>query len=341
MQIMRYSSKPSESTLVKTRGAGNKGTTRTDLPCGRLCRAVLVVAVALGFGWPVKGIADHVSWSPNVESALRTANGTNRLVLMKFTAEWCGPCKKFERETFSRPAVAQFVNQNFVPVLVDIDKHRELAAHLKITGVPALLIVSPEMIILSRTTGFQTEQKLLPKLQNIVAAHAPAKLPAAENIAGTTGIPTVATRPVSQHVAAAVTTRPVIVGSVASLPPGVDSPAFGGLCLSAVQETRSLVSGMPELALLYRGRLLYFSSAEQLQNFRTNPEKYWPQRDGSCPVTLSETGQTVEGMLKYAAIFRGKLWVLSTAENMKKFVAQPGHYVDSLPIRLVTPQTTR
>ncbi|MEO2018406.1 MAG: thioredoxin family protein [Fuerstiella sp.] len=308
-----------------------------DLPRGRFCRAILVVAVVLASAWPTTGMADHVSWSPNVESALRTANATNRLVLMKFTAEWCGPCKKFERETFSRPAVAQFVNQNFVPVLVDIDKHKELAAHLKITSVPALLIVSPEMIILSRTTGFQTEQKLLPKLHKIVATHARPKLPVPGNIAGTTALPTAATRPVSQHAAAAGTVSTVVVGSADSLPPGVNSPAFGGLCLSAVQETRSLVSGMPELALMYRGRLLYFSSAEQLQNFRTNPEKYWPQRDGCCPVTLSETGQTVEGMLKYAAIFRGKLWVLCTAEKMKKFVAQPSRYVISLPTGLAKP----
>ncbi|HIE98585.1 MAG TPA: DUF255 domain-containing protein [Planctomycetes bacterium] len=337
MQIMRYYSKTSKSTSVKTQQSASRGSALIDSLCGRSCRAVLVVALALGSIWPTTGLAAHVSWSPNVESALRTANDTNRLVLMKFTAEWCGPCKKFERETFSRPAVAQFVNQNFVPVLVDIDKHKELAAHLKITGVPALLIVSPEMVILSRTTGFQTEQKLLPKLKKIVDTHAPEKLTPSSNVAGAAGFPTAPTRPVSQHVAATGTVMTAPAGNVSSRPAVQNSPAFGGLCLSAVQETRSLVSGMPELALRYRGKLLYFSSAEQMQNFRAKPEKYWPQRDGACPVTLSETGQTVAGQLKYAALFRGKLWVLSSAENMKKFVAQPARYADSSTTRLATP----
>ena len=310
---------------------------KTDAPYGRVCRAIMVVALTLGSAWPATGMADHVNWSPDVESALRSANDSNRLVLMKFTAEWCGPCKKFERETFSRPAVAEFVNQSFVPVLVDIDKHKELAAHLKITGVPALLIVSPEMIILSRTTGFQTEQKLLPKLQKIVATHSPAKLSPSSNVSGTAKFPPTPTRAVSQQVGTPHTVSTAIVGSVSSSPAVPDGPAFGGLCLSAVQETRRLVSGMPELALRYRGKLLYFSSAEQMQNFRVNPEKYWPQRDGACPVTLSETGQAVEGQLKYAALFRTKLWLLSTEQNMKKFVAQPARYVDSLTTRAATP----
>lgn len=281
------------------------------------------IAVLLSIAHLSSVHADRVNWSHDVESALRSASQSGRLVLMKFTADWCGYCKKMERETFTRPAVAQVVNQRFVPVLVDADKHEELVQHLKIKGLPALLVVSPEMVILSRISGFQTEEKLLPKLHNVLATHKSSST-VQTRVAGSSGFTPAPTRPVSAQVPSPAQT----VSRTAAT-----GPAFGGLCLPAVRETRSLVSGRPQFSMKYRGKTLYFSSQEYLQKFQSAPEKYWPARDGVCPVTLTRTGRPVEGKLEYAAMFRGQLWVTNSAETMQEFVAQPAAFVDALPKR--------
>ena len=121
--------------------------------------------------------AAEVRWATDVETSLKSANESQRLVLMKFTAEWCGYCKKMERTTFADESVARLVNTRFVPVIVDADEHKDLVTHLKITGLPALLVVSPDMMILERITGYQTADRLLPKLNQALAAHQPAKSP--------------------------------------------------------------------------------------------------------------------------------------------------------------------
>jgi len=62
------------------------------------------------------------------------------LVVLKMGAEWCGPCKKIEKDVefaYSRfPISVQ-------PVLLDIDESFDLFAYLKkkkrVNGVPALL----------------------------------------------------------------------------------------------------------------------------------------------------------------------------------------------------------
>jgi thiol-disulfide isomerase/thioredoxin len=62
------------------------------------------------------------------------------LVVLKMGAEWCGPCKKIEKDVefaYSRfPVSVQ-------PVLLDIDESFDLFAYLKkkkrVNGVPALL----------------------------------------------------------------------------------------------------------------------------------------------------------------------------------------------------------
>ena len=309
--------------------------------------------------------ADHVNWQTNLETSLSTANSSGRLVLMKFTADWCGYCKKMERETFTRPTVAQLVNSQFVPVLVDADQHKDLVKHLKIAGLPAILIVSPEMVILHRISGYQSEAKLLPELQKVLAEHG-RKAPRQQQFAAASTMPQQPPTPPSppavnpfaeldsrppqtKNVTAASNpfyTDPPIQTAQASQPPNIAppktaqapaaaeiTPSFGGLCLPAVTESRSLVSGTPKIAARYHGKILYFSSEDHLRRFQQNPSKYWPMLDGASPVALVEGNQTVEGSLEFAAMFRGKLWVNSSMEELQKFVADPSYYVDALENR--------
>ncbi|MEZ6123566.1 MAG: thioredoxin family protein [Planctomycetaceae bacterium] len=279
---------------------------------------------------PTAASADRVNWSADVEGSLRSANESGRLVLMKFTADWCTYCKKMERETFTRPAVVQAVNQNFVPVLVDADKHKSLVSHLKIKGLPAILIVSPEMVILERISGYQTEEKLLPVLSAVSAKHRQTAAPEA-GIAASPGYAPAATRPVSTPSTASPSfAAATMVAPAAEAPAVFEAPSFDGLCLPGVSQTRSLVRGLPQFALRYKGKTIYFSSEERMAEFQSHPEKYWPAESGICPVTLVESGRRVEGKLQYAAMFRNQLWLTSSAEQMQKFVAAPAKYADAV-----------
>ncbi|MCA9050853.1 MAG: thioredoxin family protein, partial [Planctomycetaceae bacterium] len=369
--------------------------------------------------------AAQVNWQTDIEQSLAAANASGRLVLMKFTADWCGYCRKMERETFTRPNVAELVNSQFVAVLVDADQHKDLVRHLKISGLPAMLVVSPDMVILNRITGYQTEEKLIPQLRALLAQHGSAAAAgqfavqssnmstggmSGSPAAAPSGSPSAGFAPAPAQTAAVSQSRPVSTQSAVTAPapqaataspanpfdsqfrpqraegsqnPGpfyvadaadvqddragmfeevevsddftddaanpaapaqtaeaafgnsedlrnIQQPAFGGLCLPSVTETRSLVSGSPEFALTYHGKILYFANARQMQKFRTDPARYWPMLDGTCPVALVEHERTVEGQLEYAAVFRGKVWVTCNAEALQMFITAPAQYVDAV-----------
>ena len=60
---------------------------------------------------------------------------THPVVIMKFTATWCGPCKR------STPLINKLFAQmpnNVSMIIVDIDKARDIASAMKIKSIPTM-----------------------------------------------------------------------------------------------------------------------------------------------------------------------------------------------------------
>jgi thiol:disulfide interchange protein len=62
------------------------------------------------------------------------------LVIIKFGAEWCGPCKKIEKLVHS---CIDYMPETVQSVIIDIDNNFELYAYFKnkkrLNGIPAIL----------------------------------------------------------------------------------------------------------------------------------------------------------------------------------------------------------
>lgn len=59
----------------------------------------------------------------SLERGLKEAKASNRRVLLHFGADWCGPCKLFEK-WLEKPEVKALLSKSFVDVKVDVDKMR-------------------------------------------------------------------------------------------------------------------------------------------------------------------------------------------------------------------------
>ena len=107
-------------------------------------------------------VYDRVQWLAPAEAAQASAMH-RRPILYDFTAEWCPPCKRLERDVFSRRDEAAQIAAMFVPARV-LDRQREeghnpadvntLQQRYAITGFPTLLAVTPEGKEVGRIVGF-------------------------------------------------------------------------------------------------------------------------------------------------------------------------------------------
>ena len=118
-------------------------------------------------GAPRPGISDRgsvqplgIQWRTDIQAANRESSKTGLPILMKFSAKWCGPCKRMKSETFTDASLADMINSCFIPVEVDTDQNESLARQLRIESVPTTMVISPQGDILERREGFQSAAQL-------------------------------------------------------------------------------------------------------------------------------------------------------------------------------------
>ena len=87
--------------------------------------------------------AQDIDWQYDIKSGLSKAEAENKLVLLHFSASWCRPCQALDKFVFPNLEVARSVNENVVPVRIDVDKQQSLVTEYGVTAVPFDVIITP------------------------------------------------------------------------------------------------------------------------------------------------------------------------------------------------------
>ena len=119
--------------------------------------ALLTCGLAVAGGKPSKA----VRWADDLHSARDEARRTGKPILIVFGAEWCGYCKKLDRDTLSDRTTAATINERFVPVYLDVTERemtpaKKVAQILEVKTLPSCVILSPEADLLGRMKGYQS-----------------------------------------------------------------------------------------------------------------------------------------------------------------------------------------
>lgn len=93
-------------------------------------------------------------WTDDLEKAKAQAKAENKKILLDFTgSDWCGWCKKLDKEVFSQQAWKDYADKHLVLVEVDFPRsfqlpeatkkqNEELGKKYKVQGYPTIVITS-------------------------------------------------------------------------------------------------------------------------------------------------------------------------------------------------------
>lgn len=91
-----------------------------------------------------------------LDEALATAKKENKLVFIDTYADWCGPCRLMDRETFPDREVGQFMQENFISLKLDVDAPdgNQFANELGIEAIPHFVFMDQDGKVLLEKEGF-------------------------------------------------------------------------------------------------------------------------------------------------------------------------------------------
>ena len=101
----------------------------------------------------------NVNWYHSLEDAQKIARATNKLILVDFWADWCGPCKKMDSDVWSKDEIKE-LSDNFIPVKIDFDTQKQLVARYGVKAIPMILILDAYGEVIYSSIGYKDKDHM-------------------------------------------------------------------------------------------------------------------------------------------------------------------------------------
>ena len=110
-----------------------------------------------------------IKWAKDWPSARKAAAGSGKLIMVDFYTDWCGWCKRLDRDTFPHKTVVQ-ASRDFVPLKLNAEREgRRLARKHRVRGYPTILFFDHTGKLVGRIGGYLKPAPFAAAMKRILA----------------------------------------------------------------------------------------------------------------------------------------------------------------------------
>lgn len=105
---------------------------------------------------PAPVASKEIEFAADYQTASEQAKKEHKMILVKFTAEWCGPCQQMKKEAFTDSTVKTEL-ENVVPVEIDIDNTKEkdfMKKYYTADGIPFTILLKEDGTKVDEVLGY-------------------------------------------------------------------------------------------------------------------------------------------------------------------------------------------
>lgn len=123
---------------------------------------------------------DKIEWL-TFEEAVEATEFQPKMLLIDVYTDWCGWCKKMDKETFTDPAVIKYINDSFYAVKMNAEDNTrkfdfkgteyteaQMAATMQVRSYPNFVIIDPTLKNITQLPGYRKPADFLEGLDTIV-----------------------------------------------------------------------------------------------------------------------------------------------------------------------------
>jgi thioredoxin-related protein len=123
---------------------------------------------------------DEIKWL-KFEEAVAATEANPKMLFVDVYTDWCGWCKKMDKETFTDPAVIKYINETFYAVKMNAEDNKrtfdfkgksyteaKMAGAMRVQSYPNFVIIDPTLMNITQMPGYREPVPFLQGLTEIV-----------------------------------------------------------------------------------------------------------------------------------------------------------------------------
>ncbi|MBX9950162.1 MAG: thioredoxin family protein [Candidatus Obscuribacterales bacterium] len=115
--------------------------------------------------------ANDLIWSTSLATSLNQAKLKRKYVLADIYTDWCGWCKRLDRDTFSNPQMMSYLNSKYLCAKVNAESNAEgkqVAAKYRVSGFPCALVFDPSGKFIGKLSGYYKPDEYQNALEDLI-----------------------------------------------------------------------------------------------------------------------------------------------------------------------------